>query len=234
MAKGILTKNHYSYFVWQCHKMFMDDYERNQYDIPLETAHWVNREFIWGGFYNDRLKDEWIDLFDRSKGTKGELLHKYALKFYKMEPPIPRVFLTISPNWKGTDITCSMIERFKIVLNSYLLESNRYTDARYVLECGGEGNHLHAHVVAQLNKDILKSVESHLAKGNHSQQIRKYWKKLFDDFPDALKSRVSIHKNILRTDKIIEDKLNYLIEELKPEGHKNLQHPLCPVGVQVA
>ena len=148
------------------------------------------------------------------------------------EVPIPfnpSVMINISPNWKGkfgqdklTDKL--MIKKFIIVVEKYLKASNRYSKYKWNLECGGEGNHLHAHIVAEIRPGSYKSVITHLNKGNHSNELRKIWDQTFPEgYQRVLKGKYSIQRILLRNEELLKDKLNYLIEELKPEGHKNLK-----------
>ena len=62
-----------------------------------------------------------------------------------------------------------------------------------------------------------KSAEAHLKKGNHSQQLKKYAKKIKG--MEGIIKGSSVHKIFLRTEEIVKDKLLYLHEETKPDGH---------------
>ena len=93
----------------------------------------------------------------------------------------PCVMINISPAWKGSAITEDKMEGFCRVIVGYLEEMGRYTKWKFCLECGSDGNFLHAHIVAEVNPDLIESVlngkNSHIRKGNHYQQIKKRWKK---------------------------------------------------------
>lgn len=153
-------------------------------------------------------------------------------------PFYPCVMINISPNWKEKlgVITCIEdkqleISKFKRVIETYLTESRRWSNYAYCIESGSTGEHLHAHIVAEVNPDLLESVlngkNSHINKGNHTQQIRKIWKDVFEGLPwqDCLpkgpKGKYSIQRIVLRTEVLKDDKLEYLVNENKPEGHKN-------------
>lgn len=146
-------------------------------------------------------------------------------KFMGKIPFKPCVMINISPNWKGKKITKMMIKQLSHTLDTYLRVLNRYSKWKYVLECGSTGDFLHAHCVAEINPDLLNSVlngkNSHIRKSNHFQEIRKIWDK--KGHQGLLKGKYSIQSSILRTEALRDDKLEYLLEEKKQEGHKNLK-----------
>lgn len=137
--------------------------------------------------------------------------------------------INISPAWAGVKPNKLMISLLNTVIEGYLNESDRWDDALYTLENGGEGNFLHAHIVAKPNKDIITSVDTHMRKGNHAYQIRKRWDKECKYNPKlvgyvgCLKGINSIQKIVLRNNELISDKKDYLLEDKKPEGHTNVK-----------
>lgn len=144
-------------------------------------------------------------------------------------PFLPCVMINISPNWKGkfgkdTLLNDLMMKHFIKVIEKYLGASNRYERYKYVIECGGDGDHLHAHIVAEMKEGTQKSVVTHLNKGNHAVELRKIWDKEFPKgYEGYLKGKYAVQRILLRTETLRDDKLDYLVEELKPEGHKNLK-----------
>lgn len=136
-------------------------------------------------------------------------------------PFTPSVMINISPDWGAVDKrsdTCK-IKLLSEILEGYLREGGRYTKAQYIIENGSEGDHIHCHCVAQMNPKILKSVRSHLGRGNHTAQLIKQANKL-----KGMKGMIKgtgIQINVLQNEEIIKDKIDYLDEEKKPEGHKN-------------
>lgn len=153
---------------------------------------------------------------------------KHIAEYMGVKPFIPCVMINISPNWKGkfgkdplTDKL--MIKHFINVIEKYLNASNRYERYKYVLECGGDGDHLHAHIVAEMKAGTQKSVVTHLNKGNHAVELRKIWDKGKKGMEGVLKGKYAIQRILLRTETLRDDKLDYLVEELKPEGHKNMR-----------
>lgn len=154
-----------------------------------------------------------------------------VLGYLDIIPFIPSVMINISPDWKGQKITTARINDFHIVITNYMKEG-WYSEWKYVLECGGNGDHLHAHIVAKMNRkgkgkcpDTGKN--GHLGKGNHSSQLIKYADKT-KGMKGMLKG-VGINKKFLRTEEILQDTLDYLCESKKPDGHKNAAHRYLPI-----
>lgn len=146
------------------------------------------------------------------------------------------VMINISPDWKGVygqnGVTDQMmVKGFKKVIEGYMNEG-RWERWAYVLECGSEGDHLHAHIVAEVKPDRVKDTfgfgrpkgsknTSHLGKGAHVPQLKKHWKaNMPERYHKCFKSQ-GVQKTNLTNEIIRLDKLDYLIEEKKPIGHKN-------------
>lgn len=163
--------------------------------------------------------------------------YKGIAKLMGVEPFRECVMINISPDWKGdfkgTEIKKKvMIKGFKFAIDSYLKEQLgtdlRYTRYRYCLENGSKGNFLHAHIVAEINPKLLKSMVTHINKGNHTQQLKKYWDNHFSNpkinqgqWKGCLKGDHSVQRVMIRNEEIKKDKLRYLYEENKLDGHKN-------------
>jgi len=137
-------------------------------------------------------------------------------------PFIPSVMINISPDWKivkGARRDSWKIKLLENELLKYLRTCNRWDKASYVIENGSDGDHIHLHCVAQMSKATLKSVETHVAKGGISTTLQKQTKKLKG--MEGLFKGVGIQTRTLRTELLVSDKLDYLIDAKKPEGHKN-------------
>lgn len=166
-------------------------------------------------------------------------------------PFTPSIMLNISPDWKRQfhiipddmepcereylELENSlMIEALCNLVESYMAECNRFDYYDYIVECGGEGDFLHAHCVAHVNPKLLKAVidgttynsqgkkrnTSHFGRGNHVQQLIKISKGI-----KGIKGKITRHGiqvSILRKDYLVDDKIAYLHEDKKPVGHKNL------------
>lgn len=170
-----------------------------------------------------KLKNEYM-VFDYGNDVETTFQKHFTLQklldYLGIIPFTPSVMINISPDWASGDrrkIDCK-IKILQSIINSYMAEQ-WYDKWEYVIENGSDGTHIHAHIVAHMNVKRLKSVESHLRRGNHTQQLKKYAKKI-KGMEGIIKGN-SVQKIFLRTEEIVNDKLLYLKEEHKPEGHKN-------------
>jgi len=176
----------------------------------------------WKRTYEDNPEKEYLlkFLFDREINNPYEF--NRIAKYYNIIPFTPSVMINISPDWNGEGVdrrsTQCKIQILKNLIDSYMKEG-WYEQWNYVIECGCDGEHIHAHIVAKMNTQRLKSTESHLKRGNQTQQLKKYAKKV-KGMAGIIKG-VSVQKTFLRTEELVKDKLDYLIEDKKPLGHKN-------------
>lgn len=187
----------------------------------------------------DEYYKEW-DWNDWPKGPKWDKMYNRWLKVWATEeaifeylgkvPFVPSIFMTISPNWKCKSksfINDKHKAQFKNGIEKYLNACNRYDDWSYIIEAGSDGNHLHAHLVAHINKDIKNSVlggkNSHIRKGKHISDIKKCIESGFDNWGGigGIWGVNSVTSSICNSQEIVDDKLAYLVEDLKPEDHKN-------------
>jgi len=244
-------------------KLFTMNYDFQKYDHFVKSlkAGWI--------IENKQNYDKHKDLLEKIKAWKEDIhIIKYLYddhivpkkhwwdaricSYMNVIPFTPSVMINISPAWK--DIGQArvnheyMIELLRKTIELYLGASNRYDYYSYVIECGADGDHIHAHIVAHINPDIIKSVETHINKGNHNVELRKIFKKVFNEKtslmkpkgkkginPDfkggVLSGKYAIQRILLRNEELVSDKIEYLEEEKKPVGHKNARHPICPLLV---
>lgn len=163
--------------------------------------------------------------------------------YYNVEPFTKSWMLNVSPNWKGCVITRDMINFFIAVIDLFYENCNRFIKMSYVLENGHGKDHLHAHIVFTLNTKKPGYMTS-IKKGNILTEWRNCWNRLAKDNPsmddltiddewidcvNLCKSKHALQTCLLTTPEMLKDKLDYLIEDLKPESHKNDIHHLCPV-----
>lgn len=154
-------------------------------------------------------------LFETEVNSRVEF-NKIA-KYYNIIPFTPSVMINISPNW-GDKCRGKRIQCLKQLIDNYLSEG-WYDKWSYVIECGSEGTHIHAHMVCHLNVTRLKSAESHVGHNNQRRQLQKWAAKI--EGMRGLIEGVSVQSTILRNETLVSDKLDYLIEDKKPPGHKN-------------
>lgn len=171
--------------------------------------------------------------------TPPEQMNKQSIyRYFNIIPYIPSVMINISPNWKGREITKPMIKLFKLFMAELYKDCERFDKLKYVLECGFGGDLLHAHAVAQIKPEAVKSVKTQINKGNLHRSIRKLWKRSCEgaegiggEVEGLLASKHSIQIQIINQKYIRDDKLLYLQEEHKPPSHKNKKHELLPWGM---
>ncbi len=162
-------------------------------------------------------KNEFLYSFLFETEVSNRVDFRKIARYYDIIPFTPSVMINISPNWNGK-VVKNKIGKLKKLIKLYMLEG-WYDQWEFVIENGSEGKHIHAHIVAHMNPQRLKSTESHLRKGNHTRQLIKYSNKI--EGMEGLVEGVSVQKVILRTEELVNDKKDYLIEEKKPQGHKN-------------
>ena len=61
--------------------------------------------------------------------------------------------------------------------------------------------------------------------GNHSSGFTKVFSKHMGEYGEC-KGRFAVQKKVLRNQELIDDKIDYLEESMKEEGHKNKPHPV--------
>lgn len=147
-------------------------------------------------------------------------------------PFSPSVMFNISPNWKGKKGMTVQKQILKHIIEKYLNSCNRYDRWEAVIECGGNGDFVHAHIVAHINPATIKSVKTHINKGNHRNELIKHFEKCpykLKGTEGILKGKFAIQRIMLNNESLVNDKLDYLHEDKKPEGHKNMSIEGFPV-----
>ena len=148
-------------------------------------------------------------------------------KLYDIKPFIHQYMINISPRWdtehEPTDIEIQLFRKCILEYVNQGVKGGWWESGFFTLESGGTGKHLHAHLVLKPNKDILKSVDSYM-DGNHSSGFTKVFSKHMGQYGEC-KGRFAIQKKVLRNEELVDDKIDYLRENMKEEGHKNKPHP---------
>lgn len=217
-------------------------------NVESENAEFINPTDRYKNFkmkfydaeYTTALKQEYsgTDWKSYANSNKQIITQHWGwqsmLDYIGVIPFSPSVMINISPEWAASDLAHEkkgkkgmpgskmwmklMIPDFEKMIENYLRTDNRYDYASYVLECGGKGNHLHAHIVAHINPKMLKSVRTHIKEGRHvpALKARAGHGKL-----NGLINGKGISITMCNCEMLTNDKLEYLIEEKKPDGHKN-------------
>lgn len=161
---------------------------------------------------------------------------KTILDYLKIVPFTPSVFITVCPPWRVRTITADKIRSFRAGIEKYLKECMNgagYSKWKYVLECGSSGHHLHAHIWAQINPLMEKSMyrngkegrNSHIRKGKHLSYLRqKIERSCVEGVLGVKWGDNSITSSMCLNEEVAKDKQLYLIESEKPEDHKNASH----------
>lgn len=197
---------------WRRGQYFRAPWTQNDYDKICEK---------YNNLKSDEFLNEW-SVYD--KIPKFLWKNKKICEYLDVIPFTPSIMINISPDWNSIPDRMTQNRQIKIlegIIEKYMEESQRYDKYSYVIENGFDGKNIHAHIVAHVNPRIQKSVYTHIDKNKHVYQIQKYAKKLNFKGADKLIKNNSIQRTWIRTEEILNDKLDYLIEEKKPEGHKN-------------
>ena len=203
-------------------------------NFPIHEA--INKLSSINGQLKKKLQTlEWCTM-KSPKCMSVEELHEY----YNMEIFNDCIMLNISPKWPGGvggvigGIEDKIRIKFlKIVIEKFIHDKRNFSKYKFVIECGKEGTHIHAHCVLELEPSKLKSLNTWLSKGKHHRDLRTIWDKIAKqedcaEFVGAIKEKPALQTQILRTSTLRDDKLDYLVEENKPLSHQNSQHPQCP------
>lgn len=187
------------------------------------------------------LKEKMTNILDVDTG--GLTIEEWCMNYYGVTKFNECWTLNVSPAWKGCVITRDMINFFIGVIETFYENCDRFTKMSYVLENGHGKDHLHAHIVFTLNTK-KPGFMTPIRKGNILQEWRNCWNRLAKENPsmdsltiddewidcvDLCKSKHALQTCLLTNEGMLKDKLDYLVEDLKPISHKNDTHHLCPV-----
>ena len=212
-----------------------------EYEIYLRKNEFHDEKNIYctcGGCYppvQPKLKDVQRDTYEKFKNWNWLGGQRYTrtmdpmlFEHFGIKPFEPWVMINISPDWAGKKIEKQNICKFKNIFKKYMAEG-WYSEWKYVLEAGGNGDFLHLHALCKMGSDIkkLKSTRTHIGKSNWKNQIMKYAK------AEGLEGRFKKPGMQVTTiqgecgQEILNDKLDYLIEE-KKTGRTQKQDPQGP------
>jgi hypothetical protein len=215
-----MKKPEYVYkFEDEIHQMNRDHHKYDALKSQNASADKLNEQFKIKESYRN---NEFLYNFLYETEVNSKVDFNKIARYYNIVPFTPWVMINISPDWKSGFLASNKCRTkyLKQIINNYMKEG-WYEKWDYVIECGSQGDHIHAHIVCKMNTQRLKSVETHLKKGRHTPQLIKYAKHIKG--MEGIIKGSGVQKTFLRTEELVKDKINYLDEDLKPEGHKNLK-----------
>ena len=193
-------------------RRYENEYESGEYRCKNGNVNACNK------YYNDVFRH-----LKKPYDMTIEDLYKY----YEIIPYKPCWMLNISPDWKsqmlkGKIDTEDKIKLFREVMRDFYDDANRFTKMKYVLEGGKEGNFLHCHAVFELNDKKPNNI-SHLKKGNFLKSFRTIWDRHSrgTKWEGKVGSKYALQTTYLTSIEMLNDKMDYLIEEKKPISHQN-------------
>lgn len=130
--------------------------------------------------------------------------------------------INISPKWPvkySVKKYASHLERAIVKF----AKTGKWKEFHYTLECGKNGDHLHAHCVCIPTDPAI--AKSYIGKGNHANWFKRELDNKNNKYPvgfvGCVKGRNAIQVVQINNHEIYKDKLEYLQEETKPEDHQN-------------
>jgi hypothetical protein len=152
-------------------------------------------------------------------------VYRKYIEWKKIPPFVPFLTLDVSPNWSdGQGVPNDKnVHLLRELMKLFGALSDRFSQIDYNIECGSNGDHLHAHAVLRLNPKMEKTVITQQQKGNLTRSLRKCWASVCDDegMRGVLEGRYAVRFSLWRKPEFLQDKTDYLCEELKPLDHKN-------------
>lgn len=176
-------------------------------------------------------------LMERPSAMNSSKLHDY----YELTEFNKGMMLNVSPNWKGgkgSDLQkVAFLER---VIDIFYNNIGRFSKCRYVIENGHDKDqsHIHAHIVLEFEPGMIKGTMTAFKKGRLNTEFRNCWNRRAKTtlgrvtgkpvFAGLVDHKISLQYMLIGNQTIMNDKLDYLIEDKKPYSHKNVEHSVCP------
>lgn len=191
-------------------------------------------------YYNDiYIEAEW-DYFIEMYVTKRRHIadvwwqcvdHPEIYTYLDVYPFKQAMMINISPDWKGkcNKQQIAILKKSIEVIGS---NKNRFENYAYAIENGGDGDMVHLHCVLAFNEQQIANYKKH--KNYCNAGIYKEFKTAFKRSAEVIRSNYSelnlmIDKKIINNQDMLNDKLDYLVEDKKPLSHQNKPHELFPV-----
>lgn len=149
---------------------------------------------------------------------------KFRAELYKYNGvrDVRGYMLNVSPKWPEKYSVKGYSKHLERAIVKFA-KTGKWKEFYYTLECGKNGDHLHAHCVCIPTDPKL--AKTYISKGNHYQWFKREFDNLNNKYPvgfvGCVKGKYSIQVVQINNNEIFKDKLAYLQEETKPEDHKN-------------
>lgn len=176
-----------------------------------------------------------LEYFGAEEGVQNKMVSPWDMRkadlfaYYKIVPFNHHWMLNISPDWKGEDCKLGVATARKIKFISEVMElfyddARRFSRVKYVLEGGKEADFLHVHAVFELNAKKPNNI-LHMKKGNFLKSFRTIWNRHASEvcpkWEGLVGSKYALQTTYITSEEMLQDKLDYLQEELKPISHQN-------------
>jgi hypothetical protein len=87
-------------------------------------------------------------------------------RYYNLERFERCYMINISPDWKGQDKMREKRDFMVRFITQFIEDCNRWSKYDAVIECGGDADFCHAHIVLEINPSTYKSTMTSIKKGN--------------------------------------------------------------------
>ena len=188
----------------------------------------ITDEYLHNNFKKD-YQARWTFSSFKAKRTRGDYKlsgwwDKFRAELYKINGVIDirGYMVNISPKWPEK----YSVKKYAMRLENAIIKfanSGKWKEFHYTLECGKNGDHLHAHCVCIPTDPKL--AKTYISKGNHYQWFKREFDNTNNKYPvgfvGCVKGKFSVQVVQINNYEVYKDKLLYLQEETKPEDHKN-------------
>lgn len=211
----------------------IDHYKMTSKATVLHEKLYYDYEHMWT-LLSRRVSRGDMGCYEEFKKLKSpcDINNKELELYYGVQPFNNCWMLNISPNWKQEEKlmsnkakTAKMVQFLREVLGLFYDDAKRFTKVKWVIEGGKEGNFLHCHCVFELNKNKPNNI-SHMKKGNFLKSFRTIWDRhsqelKYKDWEGLVGSKYALQTTYITSKEMLQDKLDYLIEDKKPLSHQN-------------
>lgn len=210
--------------LYKFNKMFV------QYNNNHDEIYYYNNDYNveeWDYFINMYITKRWhiSDVWWRCVD------HPEIYEYLEIREFKEAIMINVSPDWKGK-CNNQQIDILKKVVEVIGGNKNRFENYAYAIECGSNGDFVHMHCVLAFNDQQINNYKKH--KNYCKAGIYKEFQTAFKRSAEVIHKSYSelnlmIDKKLIRSQDMLGDKLDYLIESRKPMSHQNKPHKLFPI-----